>query len=201
MTQTLTKTTTTRPLTLIPDPALVVVRAQEGDPEAFERLVGLYKGRLFRLALTMLSDRQEAEDAVQDVFLQVWMRLPTLEEPRAFSSWVHRLARRRCLDILRTRTRRRTDLTADGELEEQVHHHAAGQRGPEDLVQRSVELRSLERLLITLAEEQRTSWVLKEVHGLSYPEIATAVGAPVSTVRGRLARARRHLATGMKTWR
>lgn len=86
--------------------AAMVGRAQDGDEVSFEALVRRYQSPVFGLARRMLGDRGEAEDAVQDTFVVVWRRLPTLADADLFRAWVFQIATRRCLNMLRSRTRR-----------------------------------------------------------------------------------------------
>ena len=72
---------------------------------------------------------------------------------------------------------------------------------PASLAQYNAQLRGLDTFLRRLPDEQRACWVLRELHDLTYPEIAFAMNLPVSTVRGRLARARQNLTKGMSAWR
>lgn len=180
-----------------------VSRAQDGDPTAFEHLVRAYEAELFRLAYRMLNDRGEAEDTIQETFVVVWRQLPTLNDPQAFRAWIYHIATRRCLNVLR-RSRQRTEVTRgdDFEAETQPHTRAADQGdGPEAVATTEATRRSLEDVLATLPHEQQACWVLHELHDLTYPEIAYATGVPLSTVRGRIARARQNLAKGMAAWR
>ncbi len=181
-----------------------VARAQDGDAGAFEHLVRAYEGELFRLGYRMLGDRGEAEDAVQETFVVVWRQLPTLDDPQAFRAWIYHIATRRCLNVLRRRRSRRTDVTHSEDFEAETGSQAwLHDRGddPEAAAQTSAVRQSLEEVLATLPPEQRASWVLNELHDMTYPEIAYAVGVPLSTVRGRIARARQNLAKGMASWR
>ena len=181
-----------------------VSRAQDGDAAAFERLVRTYEAELFRLAYRMLGDRGEAEDAVQETCVVVWRQLPTLVDPQAFRAWIYHIATRRCLNVLRRRSRQRTDVTRgdDFESETQVSTPVPDRGdGPEATAQATAVRQSLEDVLATLPPEQRACWVLNELHDLTYPEIAFAIGVPLSTVRGRIARARQNLAKGMAAWR
>ena len=178
--------------------ATVVGRAQEGDLAAFEMLVRRYQGPVFRLAYRMLGDRGEAEDVVQDCLVLVWRKLPTLTDAQAFHRWIYQLATRRCLSVLRTRARRRTDATDADDLEREP---ADAADDPAAVAQQEARLRGLEGFLRRLPAEQRACWVLRELHDLSYAEIAYATNLPVSTVRGRLARARQNLTEGMSAWR
>ncbi len=185
--------------------ATVVGRAQDGDLVAFEQLLRHYQGPLFRLAYRLLGDRGEAEDALQDTMVQVWRKLPGLMEPLVFRSWVYQIMTRRCLSLLRTRSRRGIDPVAADELAElgPGRRVMAGQGGsnPAESAEREALLRGLNEVLAQLPEDQRVCWVLRELHQLSYAEIAYAMNLSASTVRGRLARARQNLAKGMDAWR
>jgi RNA polymerase sigma-70 factor (ECF subfamily) len=186
--------------------ATAVARAQDGDTDAFEQLVRSYEADLLRLGFRMLSDRGDAQDAVQDTFVLAWRRLPSLFDPQAFRAWIYQLMTRRCLNLLRIRTRRRTSTTAgsDFELETQPGTPiGAGSASisPAAAAQTSAMQDSLTAVLATLPPDQRACWVLHEMHDLTYPAIAYAIGVPVSTVRGRIARARLQLAKGMTAWR
>ena len=181
-----------------------VTRAQDGDAYAFEQLVRSYEAELFRLGYRMLGDRGEAEDAVQETFVVVWRQLPTLVDTQAFRAWIYHIATRRCLNVLRRRSRRRTDVTHDEDFEAETQPHTRvvdRGDGPEAAAQVAAVRQSLEQVLATLPPEQRACWVLNELHDLTYPEIAFAIGVPLSTVRGRIARARQNLAKGMAAWR
>jgi RNA polymerase sigma-70 factor (ECF subfamily) len=179
--------------------ATVVGRAQDGDLAAFELIVHRYQGPVFRLAYRMLGDRGEAEDVVQDTLVLVWRKLPSLVDVQAFHRWIYQVATRRCLSVLRTRSLRRTDATDADDLERELPVDAAAD--PAAAAQHAASLRGLDDLLRRLPDEQRACWVLRELHDLTYPEIAFAMNLPVSTVRGRLARARQNLTKGMGAWR
>lgn len=182
------------------DEESVVARAQDGDVAAFEQLVDLYQGPLFRLALRMLDDRGEAEEIVQETLITAWRQLPSLESPGAFGGWAYQVATNRCLDRLRQRTRRRTDVVDSVDLD---HDHAADDRWGNPQVQtiRNTRAEHLARLITELGDAQRACWLLREIHGRSYAEIATTLSITETAVRGRIARARQQLAEGMTPWR
>ncbi|MDX6321726.1 MAG: polymerase sigma-70 factor, subfamily [Propionibacteriaceae bacterium] len=185
--------------------ATTVARAQDGDTDAFEQLVRSYEADLFRLGFRMLADRGEAQDAVQDTFVLAWRRLPSVLDPEAFRAWIYQLMTRRCLNILRVRVRRHTGVTngPDFELEARAGRPlpADSTTDPETAAQTNAMQDCLTAVLATLPPDQRACWVLHEMHALTYPAIAYAIGVPVSTVRGRIARARLQLAKGMTAWR
>lgn len=181
----------------------LVVRAQDGDAPAFERLVRSYEKELLRLGFRMLSDVGEAQDAVQESLVLAWRKLPTLRDPQAFHAWIYQLMTRRCLNVLQARRRRRASLTRDGELENQPSPSTGGDEydPPSAAAQTAALSDGLGAAVGSLPADLRACWVLKEMHHLSYPEIAYAIGVPVATVRGRIARARLQLAKGMSAWR
>jgi RNA polymerase sigma-70 factor, ECF subfamily len=164
-----------------------------------------YQGPLYRLALRLLADRGEAEDALQDAMVQIWRRLPGLADPQAFRRWAYQVMTRRCVSLLRVRARRSTAPMAEDDLVEVVADQGPTTTGgPDDPVaaaQYRAQLRGLHEVLATLPDEQRACWVLREMHELTYPEIAYAMNLPLTTVRGRLGRARQNLVKGMEAWR
>lgn len=184
--------------------ATLVGRAQEGDVSSFEALVRRYQRQVFGLAQRMLGDRGEAEDVVQDTFVMVWRRLPTLVDTSLFRAWVFQIATRRCLNVLRSRARRPSAPVEAADLEKAADASYAGHASdgdPAAAAQHRAELARLNDVLGTLTDEQRACWVLREMCELSYPEIAYATHLPISTVRGRIARARQNLMRGMDAWR
>lgn len=184
----------------------LVGQAQDGDVASFEVLVRRYQAPVVRLAHRMLFDRSDAEDVAQDTFVLVWRRLPTLMDPSLFRGWLYQIATRRCLSLLRTQTRRQTSTFAADELQ-MAHDHAnvahpeTAAHDPAAAAEYADQRRRLDTLLRTLPDEQRACWVLREMHDLTYAEIAYATRLPLSTVRGRIARARQNLEKGMATWR
>ncbi|CCH27561.1 RNA polymerase sigma factor [Actinosynnema sp. NPDC047251] len=169
-----------------------------GDLAAFEVLVRRYSGRVFGLAYRVLGDRAEAEDVTQEVFATAWRRLGSLTEPAAVRTWLFRVAYRECLGVLR---RSRTDPV--DELPDRATPVGLGQgpRDPSTVAETVAAVAALRSALRGLPAPQRAAWLLAEVDGLSYAEIASVVGATEESVRGRLARARVRLAEVMKVWR
>lgn len=176
------------------DDATLVARSRDGDMQSYEALVRRYQGPMYRLALRMLGSTGDAEDAVQDVFLTAWRRLPQLQEDRAFVGWLYRTTTNRCLNVIRARRPR-----ADVELDERESPNTRTR--PEHAAEVSEQLTALRRALTGLTGEQRACWLLREVHGRSYEEIAQTLGTTIQAVRGRISRARAQLAEVMAPWR
>ncbi|MHA7145573.1 RNA polymerase sigma factor [Arthrobacter sp. TmT3-37] len=193
------------------DELTIVSRAQDGDLDAFDWLISAYQGGVFRLCLRMLNDRSEAEDIVQETFITAWRSLPKLTVPQAFIPWLYRTATNKCLNELRRRQRRPADATADlGSDQDEAQAGPSGGRNtigvaapvdPAQDYETQSQMRALAQVLQTLPPGPRACWLLREVHEFSYAEIAAIVQVPESTVRGRIARAKRLLAEGMEPWR
>ncbi|AXK37040.1 RNA polymerase sigma factor [Streptomyces armeniacus] len=177
------------------DDALLAVRAGEGDESAFEVLVRRHSPVLLQLAHRLLGDRADAEDAVQESFVSAWRRLPEFRGDSAFLTWMYRIVTNRCLNQLRSR-RPSTDLDAVPEPAAPEHEVS-----PVRAAEAAVALRELSGVLSRLPPDQRACWVLRELHGLPYEDIAKAVGISHSAVRGRIFRVRRYLTEAMGAWR
>jgi RNA polymerase sigma-70 factor (ECF subfamily) len=180
------------------DDATLVGRSTDGDDLAFAVLVRRYQAPLYRHAWRLTQDRRTAEDVTQEAFVTAWRRLPGLARPESFRSWLYQIATRRSIDAVRAR-RPEQPLDPTGSVGA-AQSLAAAEPGPADAVERREQLQDLASALQELPLGQRAAWSMREIDGLSYDEIATALVLPVSTVRGRIARARRDLAERMSAW-
>lgn len=177
--------------------AALVTRARGGDLGAFERLVRRHQKPVYRLALRMLDDPGDAEDATQEVFVTTWRRLATVRDGAAIRSWLYRATTNRCLNTVRSRSPALPldPREAGGPLE------SPASASPEQQAQAGQCLAALRAALGRLTPNQRACWVLHEVEHLSYPEIARILGTTPQAVRGRISRARAKLAEAMQAWR
>ncbi|MFD7554352.1 RNA polymerase sigma factor [Streptomyces sp. NPDC059835] len=177
------------------DDSVLAVRASEGDEEAFAVLVRRHGGRLLALAQHLLGNRADAEDAVQDSFLSAWRRLPEFRHGASFGTWMYRIVTNRCLNALRHQPR---PLPLDVISEPAA---ADADSSPPRVAESDAASAALAQALLELRPELRACWVLRELQGLHYEEIAHVVGSSEQTVRGRLFRARRVLMEAMRPWR
>ncbi|MFF7974355.1 sigma-70 family RNA polymerase sigma factor [Streptomyces sp. NPDC007905] len=178
----------------LPD-ALLAVRAGEGDEDAFADLVRRHSRSLLLLATHMLGDTRDAEEAVQDAFVSAWRRLPEFRHSAAFTTWMYRITVNRCLNARRHRL---PPLPLDA-----VPDPAADEprSSPSRTAEQNAATAALATALGDLDADQRVCWLLREVQGLPYAEIAHVTGTSEETVRGRLFRARRSLKEAMAPWR
>lgn len=175
---------------------LLAIRAGEGDDDAFAALVDRHISGLLALAGHLMGNRHDAEDTVQDAFLSAWRRLPQFRGDAAFRTWMYRIVTNRCLSVLRSRPTPTTPLDAGPEPAQ-----TSGTGQPERAAESHAATDALTRALARLDPGQRACWVLRELHGLHYDEIAQVTGISEQAVRGRLYRARRTLAQEMSPWR
>ncbi|OMI40184.1 RNA polymerase ECF-subfamily sigma factor [Streptomyces sparsogenes DSM 40356] len=174
---------------------MLAVRAAEGDEDSFAILVRRHGSSLLTLARCMLGSPQDAEEAVQDAFVSAWRRLPEYRHSAEFRTWMYRITVNRCLTM---RRRRPPPLSLDVVVEP-----AAGDAWsqPARSAEQDAATAALSRALAELDVGQRICWILREVEGLPYKEIAHVTRTSEPTVRGRLFRARRSLQEAMGPWR
>lgn len=167
-----------------------IERSLKGDREAFGCLVTLYQQRLYRTMLAISGSVEDAEDVVQDAFVQAFRKLDTFQGGSRFYTWLHRIA----VNLWISRQRRRINrdrpasLDADGSLE-----IADTVDQPELQASRAEQLGRLHAALAELPDEQRTILILRELEGCCYESISATLGLPIGTVRSRLHRARLRL--------
>lgn len=162
----------------------LVQRSVEGDLRAFEALYRQHVDRTYALALRMTGNQQEAEEAVQDVWVRVWERLASFKGDSAFTTWLHRIAVNVTLDHLRRRGRHERRSAP-------LDHPAVKSRSA--LPDRPLDRMDLEKAIAGLPEGARTAFVLHEVEGLKCREVAEAIGRAEGTVKAQLFRARQLL--------
>jgi len=167
-------------------------RAADGDIRAFEVLMRRYEPLLSAYAARLLGSYTDTDDVVQESFIIAWQQLPTLHEVRAVRRWLLTIVTRKSLD--RLRVRQNHDDIDD-------HEVASPTESPESAADASSLEDALSRALSALPEDQRRCWVLREIGGYGYDEIAEQLELPVSTVRGLLARSRKTLMREMEAWR
>jgi RNA polymerase sigma-70 factor (ECF subfamily) len=170
------------------DEAQLVDRLRQGDPRAFEELVIAYQHRVFGVALRMLGSRAEAEEAAQEVFLRAHRAIADFRGDAKLSTWLYAIASRLCMNRLASGERR---LLREGE--ETLARIPSGRASPADELERSERDAALHRAIAELSDERRMVVVLRDLEGLSYEEIASALDLELGTVRSRLHRARMDL--------
>lgn len=178
--------------------AEVVQKARAGDHQAFRVLVERYQGRAYGLALRVLRDEDAARDAVQDAFLKAYGSLDRFEGRSSFYTWLYRIVMNLCLDRKR-RDRSDREVEWNDEVATGLEQEGALAGEAPDVAAERRELREvITEAIATLPEDARRTIQLREIDGLSYQEIAAALGIPKGTVMSRLHYARRRLQEALR---
>jgi len=157
-------------------------RDNTSDLAAFERIMSQCERRVLRVALRLLNNPQDAQDAAQEVFLRLYKHLGSLDETRGYEPWLYRVTVNVCRDIARGRR-------WSAGLEEVPDPRAAPPDAYQDAElaqQREIVRRGLSRL----GEKERAALVLRDVEGLSTREVAGILGSSENTVRSQISTAR-----------
>lgn len=173
----------------------VITAVLNGDTNAFEKLVLENQRQVYNLALKMTGNEEDAYDISQEAFVKAFKNLSAFRGDSKFSVWLYRLTSNLCLDFLRSRKRRAAVSTSyiDDEDKEQELSIPDERFSPETVLEKAELRRSINAALDTLPDDYRQIIVLREMNGLSYDEIAAALGLELGTVKSRIFRARKKL--------
>lgn len=180
---------------------LLVERVQRGDKKAFELLVIKYQRKLMRLVSRLVRDQAEAEDVVQEAFIKAYRALPQFRGDSAFYTWLYRIGINTAKNYLVTQGRRAPTSTEANSEEAETFDDGEQLRDintPESLLATKQIAQTVNTAMEDLPAELRTAITLREIEGLSYDEIAEAMGCPIGTVRSRIFRAREAIADKLR---
>ena len=170
----------------------LVERVQNGDKRAFDLLVRKYQHKVIGLVSRYVKNYAECEDIAQEAFVRAWRAIGSFRGDSAFYTWLYKIAVNTAKNHLVAMGRRppNDDIAADDAVflagAERMQESATPER---ELMRQEIE-QSVFSTVQALPEELRTAITLREVDGLSYDEIAEAMGCPIGTVRSRIFRAR-----------
>ena len=154
----------------------------KADVPAFEELYRQHSTRLFNLAWRMCGTRADAEDLLQEIFLQAYRKLPEFRGDSTVGTWLYRLAMNRCLDHLKSRRTRSDGATTT--LDEDM------MRGPRAVDDGGIKRLDLERAVARLPEGARAAFILHDVEGFQHHEIASILGITEGTSKSQVHKAR-----------
>ena len=189
---------TSSPTTTGVEVADLVARARGGDTRAFEALVDLYKDRIFSYVSRMLHDPSDAEDIAQETFVRAYQSIGNFRGASSFQTWLYRIASNLVIDSVRRHKRRddgsvSLDAPVDREDGDMARDLRDGRRGPEELAESSAIQEEVRRAVAGVSTKLRPVLVMYDLQGMSYQEIAEALGCPLGTVKSRLFNARMQL--------
>lgn len=183
------------------DDLLIVQRVQAGDKLAFNLLVSKYHRRVARLLTRMVRNQEDIEDVVQETFIKAYRAIGNFRGDSAFYTWIYRIAINTAKNLLVTQGRRPSTLKESNDGDSETFEDNAALSNidtPESLYQTKQIGEAVNEAMAALPEELRSAIVMREIDGLSYEEIASAMDCPIGTVRSRIFRARESIAAKIK---
>jgi RNA polymerase sigma-70 factor (ECF subfamily) len=170
----------------------LVARVQQGDKKAFDLLVLKYQQKVANIVSRYIRDSHESLDVTQEAFIKAYRALPDFRGDSAFYTWLYRIAINTAKNYLVAQNRRPPNYDIEAETAEQID---AGERlkdreSPESLLLKDEIAETVWQAIEDLPDELKTAITLRELEGMSYEEIASAMSCPIGTVRSRIFRAR-----------
>ena len=168
----------------------LVRRCQDGDKRAMETIIRQYQHWVYNIAYGMLSNPEDASDVAQDVFLWLWENIGQFQFRSRFSTWLYRIVTNRCINVKDQKSRRKTEPM---EIDDSQPWVPVDKTSPEQSVLLAEKREILQKALAKLKDDYRRLVILREMHDLSYEELAEVLGCSVGRVKSRLHEARKAL--------
>ena len=186
--------TPARPDVVVADDADLVRAFLAGDERAFREIVTRYQVRLLNFIYRTIGDRERAEDLVQEVFIRVYRHLARFDQSKKFSTWIYTIASNLAKNELRNRSRNPLvlfqTLTQGWDDEERPLEFEDPDARPDDQYRQRHLRELIDKFVAELPPHHREVFVLRELEGKSYEEIAEITSCNLGTVKSRLNRAR-----------
>ncbi len=170
----------------------LIAESLSGSHEAYSELVNRFSGRLFSAMLHVIGSHDDAEEVVQETFVQAYVKLDTFQGNSQFFTWLYRIAFNNSLS---RRRRRRPDVSLESNRESTGIDPEDRLEQPEEPLLRQERVAIVHQGLQMLSEEHRSILVLREMEDMAYEDIAEVLSINIGTVRSRLSRARAALKT------
>jgi len=174
----------------------VIDQLKSGDPEAFRILVAQNQNKVINLCFRLLNNREDAEDAAQETFIEIFRSIANFREESLLSTWIYRIAVSKSLDYRRKKQRAKRlgilkRIFGTDEEEEEIPENISS--NPEVIMENSERARILREAVNAIPENQKIAITLREYENFSNNEIASIMGVSVSSVESLLHRARKNL--------
>ncbi|MEO7331772.1 MAG: sigma-70 family RNA polymerase sigma factor [Minicystis sp.] len=174
-----------------------IALAQKGDQGAFRSLVDRHQRRAFAIAMGLVHDENDARELVQEAFLRVYRGLSSFQGGSSFFTWLYRIVTNLAIDLMRKPGRKDIDLEADEQTTEEEQEFPMVSRidgaDPMDVMRRREIAARLREALDALPPYHRGVILMREVEGMSYEDMAKAMGVSKGTIMSRLFHARQKL--------
>ena len=174
---------------------VILTMIEKEDPRTFETILSTYKTQVYRTALMILKNEADAEDASQDIFLNIYKSLHKWKGNSALSTWIYRITHNVCIDIIRKRKRNDASplTTYNDDGEENILPVIDEQADVEEKVIQKSAYGALYAAIDKLPGKYREVIIFREINNLSYEEISQILSLPQGTVKSRIKRGREAL--------
>jgi RNA polymerase sigma-70 factor (ECF subfamily) len=174
----------------------LVALAQKGSTNSFNKLVDKYHSRIYSLTYQMTSNREDAEDLTQEIFIKAFEALPRFKGRSSFYTWLYRIGINKTINYRKKRNRNRP-ISIDALDQDITYDEVYAELDSKDSPLRHIGLNELQvklnEAMQKLSLKHRTVVVMHDIEGIPHDEIAKIVGVSVGTIRSRLFYARRQL--------
>lgn len=177
----------------------LIIRCQNRDPEALTHLLARHQRTIYAILRRLAPDWADPSDLAQEASIRVWRSIGQLRDPQSFKTWLGQIITRLFYDELRKRPRNVQIVSIDEPLCSEKGD-AVGPREiedaaprPEDLVLHRELSTAIDEAMSDISDQFKTAFVLRDIEGLPYEEIAQIVGCELGTVKSRISRARRKI--------
>jgi RNA polymerase sigma-70 factor (ECF subfamily) len=177
----------------------LIQRCLRGDQTAWDALVRTYRRKVFNVAYKFVGRHEEAEDLTQEIFLKIFKALDTFDRRADFQTWLISVSRNLCIDHYRSVRKERA--TIDRAVDASELAPASGDPGPMAALEQRDRLTLLRDALAALPDAHRTAVLMRDIHELSYRDIADRLGLPEGTIKSRINRGRAELARQIRKLR
>lgn len=172
----------------------LIKQCKKGSRDAFNDLVSRCQTQVINIAYSMLSDREDAYDAAQEVFVKVYKSIASFNEQSSFTTWLYRITANTCSDFLRKRQRNGNVISISSFTDENKEFDIEDENASvEDGVELSERQAAVRRAISELKEEHRIIITMCDLEGMGYEQIAEILKIPQGTVKSRINRARNAL--------
>lgn len=173
----------------------IIKKCKDGNREAFNKLVEKYQSQVVNIAYGMLSDKEDAYDATQEVFIRVYKSIGSFKEKSSFSTWLYRITANICSDILRKRQKTTNTISINQVYDDENKEIDIKDESPmpEEMAEITERQRAVRQAIRELSDEYRAVITLCDIEGMTYDEISQVLGLPSGTVKSRINRARNSL--------
>jgi len=179
---------------------LLVDHAKRGNHKAFDLLVIKYQSSVAKVVSSYIRDRSTISDVVQETFIKAYRGLSSFRNESTFYSWIYRIATNTALNQIKKAQHKFKHLSINDIEQTDLYESKVSNDDPVSTANSNSLKKHLNKILSDLPTDLKTAWLLREMDGLKYEEIAVIVGSPSGTVKSRISRAREYVAEGMNTF-